>query len=174
MRGLFEGSFIAGLLLGVYAMLNGVEQTPRPSGRRRFSLNLPTIAGFATAFGLAGWLLARFTVLSPATDLGLAAVVGVASAVGGIILVAGWMIPAARAEVVDARYELQGCVARVIEVRDDGRRGVIEYVDGTGRRTADAVGLDDAVLEAGSDVAIERIEGGVAYVEAWALVEARL
>jgi membrane protein implicated in regulation of membrane protease activity len=174
MRGLFEGCFIAGLLLGVFAMLNGVEKPPRQTGRRRFSLNLPTVAGFATVFGLGGWLLVRFTALSPAADVGLAALIGAASAVGGIILIAGWMIPAARAEVVDARYELQGCVARVIAVHDDGRRGVIEYSDATGLHTADAHGLDDAVLEAGTDVAIERIEDGVAYVEAWALVEARL
>jgi hypothetical protein len=33
---------------------------------------------------------------------------------------------------------------------------------------------DGAPIDAGADVAIERVEGGVAYVERWAQVEARL
>jgi hypothetical protein len=174
---LFVSCFIGGLLLAVFAMLHGIERPVRSAewaGARRFSLNTPTIAGFATVFGLAGFLLARFTTLSPAVDLILAAVIGAASAVVAILLVAGWAIPGAKAEVIDERYELQGCIARVVEVHDDGATGVITYeVDGV-RHTAAAHGLDGARLALGTDVAIERVEHEIAYVEPWAQVEARL
>jgi hypothetical protein len=174
---LFVGCFIVGLLLGVYAMLNGIERPARPTagaGVRRFSLNTPTIAGFAFVFGLVGFVLARFTALSPAVDLILAAVIGAASAVGALILVAGWAIPGAKAEVIDERYELQGCIARVVEVYGDGATGVITYDVAGVRQTSAAHGLDGARLAAGTDVAIERVENGIAYVEPWAQVEARL
>ena len=65
LRIVFIGCFVLGVLLGVFAMLHGVERAPRATVRR-FSLNLPTIAGFATVFGLAGFFLDRFTTLSPA------------------------------------------------------------------------------------------------------------
>lgn len=169
----FIGCFVVGVLLGVFAMLHGVERAPRATVRR-FSLNLPTIAGFATVFGLAGFFLDRFTTLSPTVDLLLAAVIGAVSAVLALVLVAGWAIPGARAEVVDERYELQGCIARVIEVHPDGITGVIAYDVGGAHHTATAHGLDDARLTPGTDVAIERVENGIAYVEPWAQVEARL
>jgi hypothetical protein len=170
---LFIGAFIVGLLLAVFAMLHGVERTPRSTGRR-FSLNLPAIAGFATVFGLAGFCLVRFSRLSPAVDLLLAAVIGGVSAVLALVLVAGWAIPGAKAEVVDERYELQGCIAHVIQVHADGVTGVITYDNAGVHHTATAHGLDGALLTAGIDVAIERVEDGIAYVEPWTQVEARL
>jgi hypothetical protein len=173
LRVAFIASFILGLLLGVFAMLHGVERSPR-AAVRRFSLNLPTIAGFATVFGLAGFLFDRFTTLSPAVDLIAAAVIGAVSAVGALILVAGWAIPGAKAEVVDERYELQGCIARVVEVQADGVTGVIMYDIGGVHQRSTAHGLDGARLAVGTDVAIERVENGIAYVEPWAQVEARL
>jgi hypothetical protein len=173
LRVVFIGCFVLGVLLGVFAMLHGVERAPRATVRR-FSLNLPTIAGFATVFGLAGFFLDRFTTLSPVVDLILAALIGAVSAVLALVLVAGWAIPGARAEVVDERYELQGCIARVVEVQPDGVTGVITYDVAGVRHTATAHGLDGARLTPGTDVAIERVENDIAYVEPWAQVEARL
>jgi hypothetical protein len=173
LRVVFVGVFIAGMLLGVFAMLHGIER-PSRAAVRRFSLNSPTIAGFAIVFGLTGFLLDRFTTLSPAVDLLVAAVIGAASAVGALVLVAAWAIPGAKAEVIDERYELQGCVARVVEVHEDGVTGVITYEVGGVQQRATAHGLDGARLAVGTDVAIERVENGIAYVEPWAQVEARL
>jgi hypothetical protein len=169
----FVGAFIVGLLLGVFAMFHGIERQARATGRR-FSLNLPWIGGFATVFGLAGYLLARYSTLSSAADVGLAAIIGAAGAVATLSLVAGWAIPGAKAEVVDERYVLQGCIARVIEVQSGGTRGVIAFEVNGVRQTAIAEGLDGARLESGEDVAIERVESGVTYVEPWSQVEARL
>ena len=191
--------FGIGLLLAVRAMLIGIERpvkTPRvslrsgrapdvglpatpgatPSGQpaSRFVINLPTTAGFASAFGVTGYLLARYTVLRAGPVFVIAAVAGAAGGVGALTLVAKWAIPAAKAEVIDERYVLQGVVAQVVSVADRGASGTITYQADGASHTAPATGLDGARLELGTDVVIERIECGIAYVEPWALVEARL
>jgi hypothetical protein len=88
--------------------------------------------------------------------------------------VAAWAIPAAKAEVVDERYVLQGAPARVVSITDNGSSAVIEYQADGAKLTSRATGLDGVLLEAGGDVVIERIEDGIAYVEPWDRVEARL
>ncbi len=160
--------FVIGLILAVFAMLHGVER------RSGFAVDLPTMAGFAAVFGAVGYPLVQATHLSLAPVLAIAGAAGIAGAVGALTIVAAWAIPAAKAEVVDERYVLQGCLARVTAVRDDGAAGTVEYtIDGTTQIVA-ARGLDGARLELGSDVAIERVEDGITYVEPWSRVEARL
>jgi membrane protein implicated in regulation of membrane protease activity len=170
----FGGSFVLGLVLTVTAMLNGVERPAQGSGRRRFAINVPTVAAFALVFGAVGYPLAVYTSLSLPVVLAIAIGAGLAGAVVGLSLVAGWAIPAAKAEVVDERYVLQGCIAKVTEVAADGTSGAISFEHDGVRQTARAVGLDGAKLQVGTEVAIERIEDGVVYVEPWSQVEARL
>ena len=79
-----------------------------------------------------------------------------------------------KAEVVDERYILQGAPARVLSIVGDGSSGTIEYQSDSGTVTAQAAGLDGVPLVAGGEVVIERIEDGIAYVEPWDRVEARL
>jgi hypothetical protein len=182
MRYAYAASFLLGLLLGVRAMLHGVERPaksrtpldPNATQGRRFALNLPTAAGFATAFGLTGYLLARLTGLGVAVDVVIASVAGAAGAVGVLLLIAAWAIPAAKAEVTDERYLMQGALARVIGITDRGASGTVTYASGGASITTRATALDGTRLEVGSEVVIERIENGVAYVEPWARVEARL
>ena len=183
----FLVSFVIGLLLAVRAMLHGIERpakvarsaggnsagAPIPA-QPRFVINLPTTAGFATAFGATGYLLARYTTLSLVPDVLIALVAGAAGAAGALTLVAAWAIPAAKAEVVDERYILQGAPARVLSIVGDGSSGTIEYQSDSGTVTARAAGLDGVHLVAGGEVVIERIEDGIAYVEPWDRVEARL
>jgi len=174
--------FLLGLILAVRAMLVGVERpgnarrtsdaSPRPSPR--FALNLPTIAGFATAFGLAGYLLSTYTSLGVIADLAIAAAAGAVGAVGALTLVTRWAIPAAKAEVVDERYVMQGAFARVLDVSDGGASGTVRYEAEGASHTTRAAPLDGARLEVGAEVVIERIEDGIAYVEPWSRVEARL
>ena len=182
MRYAFAASFLLGLLLGVRAMLHGVERPAKSrapldaNGKpgRRFALNLPTAAGFATAFGLTGYLFSRFTGLSVPVDLIIAAIAGAAGAVGVLLLVAAWAIPAEKAEVTDERYLMQGSLARVIGVTDHGASGTITYVSGGVTYTTRATPLEGSALQVGSEVVIERIEDGIAFVEPWSRVEARL
>ncbi len=174
MRLTFVCAFLIGLVLAVFAMLHGVERPARRPGRRRFALDIPTVAAFATVFGATGYPLTRYTALSPVAVLSIAGAVGLAGVALALTLVAGWAIPAAKAEVVDERYILQGCIARVLRVTGDGTEGVIAFENGGREETSDARGLDGAVLQVGTEVAIERVENGIAYVEPWLQVEARL
>ena len=174
MRYAFVASFLVGLILAVFAMLNGVERPSSGHGRRRFELNVPTVAGFAAVFGATGYALAVYSSLGPVPIFAIAAVAGLAGVVASLFLVAGWAIPGAKAEVVDERYLLQGCIAKVTEVAPDGTTGMIAFEDGGVRQVSRAAGLDGARLELGTEVAIERVEGGVAYVEPWSQVESRL
>jgi apolipoprotein N-acyltransferase len=181
----FLTSFVIGLLLAVRAMLHGIERpakttrSPRPGtdtapAPPRFVINLPTTAGFATGFGATGYLLARYTTLSRVPGVLIALVAGAAGAAAALTLVAAWAIPAAKAEVVDERYLLQGAPARVLSIAGGGSSGTIEYQNDGATLTARAAGLDGVLLVAGSEVVIERIEDGIAYVEPWDRVEARL
>ena len=182
---LYLGAFLAGLVLGVGAMLFGVERkakvAPRPGaepptiGAR---LTVPNVAAFATAFGAAGYLLHRYTSLGPVATLVIAAMLGAAGVMGAILLVARWALPGVVAEVVDERYLLQGTPARVTRVigANVGAPSAYEIsYDERGRtHVLPARSLDGAPLPQDAEVVIERVEDGYAYVEAWSVVERRL
>lgn len=183
---LFLGFFLAGLVLGVGAMLFGVERKanaapPHPGaepptvGAR---LTVPNIAAFATLFGAVGYLLQRYTTLGFAVTLVIAAVLGVAGVVAAVLVVARWALPGVVSEVVDERYLLQGTPAQVSRVIRSGAGAPSAYeisYDEKGRtRVLPARSLDGAPLAEGADVVIERVEEGYAYVEAWSVVERRL
>jgi membrane protein implicated in regulation of membrane protease activity len=76
--------------------------------------------------------------------------------------------------VTDDRYLLQGHPASVTRgIPADGEGEIVYEADGRSW-TVRARSWDGAPIGAGTEVAIERVEDGVAYVEAWAEVEARL
>jgi membrane protein implicated in regulation of membrane protease activity len=169
-------------------MLHGVERRAPPSALPPHEargghdpstepspmLNAQNAAAFVVAFGACGYLLTRFTTLGVAAVVALAVLAGVLVTIGSASLLAAWVIPGARSETVDERYLLQGHPARVTRPIDASGGGEIVYeVDGR-RFTVPARSWDGAPIDAGTDVAIERVEGGVAYVERWAQVEARL
>jgi len=178
---LFLGLFLAGLVLAVGAMLFGVERT-RPSvngaptiGAR---LTVPNVAAFATVSGAVGYLLHRYSSLGTATVFVIAAIAGMLGVAGAILLVARWALPAVAAEVVDERYLLQGHPARVTALVD-GAAGApsayeISYQEGGATHQLRAQSLEGSALSPGSEVVIERVENGIAYVEAWSVVERRL
>ena len=181
MRLVYIVAFVTGLLIAVRAMLLGIERPAKPRGAnpsggpaRRFALDFPTAAGFALAFGVTGYLLTRYTSLGRWADLVVAIVVGVGGAAGALTLLAAWAIPSARAEVSDERYAMQGALARVVGVSDQGASGVVSYEANGALHTTRAAALGGARLQVGGEVVIERIEDGIAYVEPWAQVEARL
>jgi membrane protein implicated in regulation of membrane protease activity len=183
----FAACFIAGLLLSVFVMMHGVERGRVPSARppheetgahdprtepRPFA-NRQGAAAFVTLFGAAGYLTVR-AGFGLAVSVGLAALAGVAGFVLSGLLLKAWALPSARREVVDDRYLLQGHPGVVTRAIPAEGTGEIAY-EADGRRwTVAARGWDGAPIEAGAEVAIERVEGGVAYVEQWAQVEARL
>ena len=186
MHFLYLATFLTGLLLGVYAMIRGVERigTPgrspeldamgRPIGTTRMALSAPTAGAFATVLGITGYLLWRYSAL--AWGLQLAVALG-AAAVATIVAaraVSYWATQAAEHDVVDERFLLQGHPAQVVTAIDPDRHGEIAYVVGGRRYGVTAESLDGTAVPAGTEVIIDRVENGVAYVEPWVQVEQRL
>ena len=180
---LFLALFLVGLVLGVGAMLFGVERRRAPAGSAGTPtigarLTVPNVAAFAAASGAAGYLLHRYTTLGNVALFVLASVAGILGVVGASLLVARWALPAVAAEVVDERYVLQGHPARVPRVIE-GASGAaaayeVSYEEGGATHLLRAYSLEGTALDPGSDVVIERVENGSAYVEAWSVVERRL
>ena len=165
--------FIAGLLLAVFAMLNGVRRNQSRAPSAFF--NLPAVAAFAIGFGAAGYPLASRTQLPMWGILLIAAAVGALAISGMITLLAQWAfrgIPAASA--ADEDQEIQGQLAVVTREVTVSTPGEISY-EYLGRKVKIAARpISTKALPVGADVVIDRIEDGVAFVEEWAVVEQRL
>jgi hypothetical protein len=193
MTAVYAACFVAGVLLAVYVMLYGVERRSAPAapadGRAPHEAtvahdprseprplgNGQNAAAFLSVFGAAGYLLQRGLPDRPtAVVAGLAAAAGAAAFAVSALLLRAWAIPGARREVVDERYLMQGHPATVTREIPAGGAGEIAY-EADGRRwTVPARAWDDGAIAHGAEVAIDRVEGGVAFVEDWAQVEARL
>lgn len=176
-----------GLLLGVFAMLNGTQRRVRdtvapherrsehdPAAEPSALLNIASIAAFSVGAGLTVYLVARASALPwwAVTLVGIAAG-GLALALQSL-LIARWAIPSARSEHVDHRYLLQGTIGEVLRTVLPGAEGRMRYTLDGQSYDIPARSVTDAMLPAGSEVVIDRVEDGVAYVESWAVVEQRL
>ncbi|MEO7998526.1 MAG: hypothetical protein ABI852_13835 [Gemmatimonadaceae bacterium] len=189
MNALFLTVLLLGLIAGVRAMLLGTEHLPRgvqlPAPHERTSehvtdaepsalFNWASAAAFAFAFGLAGYLLTRFTEWSALMCVIAAVVAGGAAITVQSLLIARWAIPSARADQVDERYLLQGTIGRITrEVPADGE-GELQYTLDNTTYTLPARELAGASLATDVEVVLDRVEAGVAYVEPWTQVEQRL
>ena len=179
--------FVVGLLLGVSAMLHGTERpvAPKVAPHERRSehdpasepspvANRSTVAAFAFAFGLTGYLMSRQSAW-PAWGTVLTAIaVGGAAFALQSLLIARWAIPSARADEPDPRYLLQGTLARVTQSADINGTGELVYVLDGHECALPVRSLDGTALAEGVDVVIDRVDEGVAYAELWATVEQRL
>jgi membrane protein implicated in regulation of membrane protease activity len=189
MSAVFLAAFIAGLLLGVYAMIRGVERPARGTseipldafGRAldeaRTSLRAPVAASFATVFGATGYLIGRYTSMGVPGRLIIAGIAGGIAVGAAILLIARWIVPAAKEDVVDERFLLQGHLARVSAPIRGGAPadvGEVTYEIGGTRYAAKARSIDDTPVDLGTEVVIERVEDGVIIVEPWVQVEQRI
>ena len=184
--------FLAGLVLGVFAMLHGTQRRVQPAlaPHERTSehdpaaepsalFNLASIAAFTVVGGLTAYLVSRHAELPLALEIVIALGAGALSLSLQSLLIARWAIPSARAEQVDHRYLLQGSIGRVTRSTMMDGEGVMT---GAMTYTLDGRSYDlpvrsmdgGAVLDAGTEVVIDRVENGTAYVESWSAVEQRL
>ena len=77
-------------------------------------------------------------------------------------------------DIDDERYVLQGSLAKVVsEIEVDGV-GAVALRSDSRQQPIPARGLAERRVEVGTEVVIERIEDGVAFVEEWEQVEKRL
>lgn len=178
-------AFLAGLLLWVRVMFFGVQRRLDEDhlSHRAWPLAL---AAFLVVVGVMTYVRSR----NPAggVTVGWVAMVVLLGAAAGAG--AAWVVRRSAAAPStdpedDPRYRFQGHIARVIEPIDasavdgegridfsfDGRQHVLRAVwspEGDLTRHTTAAG------SVGSEVVIERVDGDVAYVEPWTVVEERL
>jgi len=185
MQFFYLAAFLAGLVLGVYAMIRGVERigsgrSPeldalgRPVGTSRMALTAPTVGAYATVFGITGYLLWRYTSLSLSAQLAIAISTALLGTIVATKAVTHWATQAAEEDMADERYLLQGHPAQVVSAIAPTEAGEIAYVVGGKRYAAAAQSLDGTSVAVGTDVVIDRVENGMAYVEPWVQVEQRL
>jgi hypothetical protein len=168
-------SFVAGLLLAVRMMFFGAERRrARTLDAMPLRRSEPAIVAFLVMFGVAGYLLTRHGTMQPASGSGLALLLGALWAA----LVTRLAVAAARVKPEhdpdDPRYLLQGHVAIVTLAIPAEGEGAISYGVGDGHQLLRAQSIDESAIPEGLEVCIERVDDGVAFVELWALVEARL
>jgi membrane protein implicated in regulation of membrane protease activity len=135
--------------------------------------HIPLVAAFATSFGATGYLLGRYSSLGSLGQLGISAGIGAILAALAVVIVAGWALPGARRDIPDERYLLQGMIARVTDPIDTAGGKIILEMNGT-LHAVRAVSLNGGFITRGTEVVIERIEAGTAFVEPWSQVERRL
>ena len=171
----FVALVFIGLVAGVRVMLYGVERV-RPAGDdvpRSFSASPALIATFSFMAGIVGYVALRLGAGPAATwaaALGAAAIATLAAS----RIIASWWTVVPEHDVDDERYVLQGSIGRVVSAIATGAAGQISLETSGEKQLLPARGVDDQSMPVGTEVVIERIEDGVAYVEDWATVEKRL
>src|SRR6185369_5117829 len=103
-----------------------------------------------------------------------ALVAGGVAAIIGVRLVGRWSTIVPEHDVDDPRYVLQGHPAQVVQSISPTEAGEILFEVESEQRRLPALALDDVAVGVGTEVVIERIENGIAYVEPWLQVEQRL
>lgn len=171
----FVALVFLGLVAGVRVMLYGVERQ-QPAGAdapRSFSAMPALLAAFCFVAGVVGYASMRLG-LQP-TSVWLAAIgVGAVAALALSRLIASWWMVVPEHDIDDERYVLQGSLGRVVADIGAGGAGKVSLESSGHKDVIPARAIDDQPMAAGTEVVIERIEDGVAYVEDWAVVEKRL
>jgi hypothetical protein len=175
MSSVFLIAFIAGLLLAVRIMFFGAERRrTRALDAMPLRRSEPAMSALLLMFGIAGYLLTRPGRMSPSWGAGVALVLGAlwAALVTRLAIVMVRVRP--EHDPDDPRFLLQGQVAMVTEAIPAEGEGVIAYEVGHARQSFRARSINRDALKEGVEVCIERVEDGIAFVEPWAMVEARL
>ena len=170
---LFNVVFLAGLLCGVWVMVAGVERDRGPAGmsvRTQWAM----LAGAMTLAGFLGSLLSRRSVSFAGTAV-VALIAAAVGALGARLLVHQAVAMPVTDHEFDPRFELQGVPAVVVEAIPAIGEGVVQLPSHSGLPVLVAArSLDGRAIARDVEVAVERIEAGVAFVEAWSAIEARL
>lgn len=170
---LYLAVFLAGLALAVHSMLHGVERWRRQSGRPSPVLNPPSVAALLACFGASGYLLTR-TTLGPLAVLLISIAAGGAALTGMIVLMAKWALRTPAHPVTPEEEEVHGQVATVSRTITPLEPGEITYYAWDAEHVVPAQSVDGSTVPEGTEVVIEAVEGGIARVELWSVVEQRL
>lgn len=172
---LYNFVFLAGLLFSVRVMVRGVERRASPGDaivRTRWAM----LAGALTLSGFTGSVLVRLDQSAGviAACFFAAAVLGAASARS--LVRRAVAMPVSDHEF-DPRFVLQGVPAIVIQPIPANGDGLVRLPAGAGEvgeSMLPARSIDGTPIAVGVEVGVERVDDGVAFVEAWSAIEARL
>lgn len=166
-------SFVTGVLLAVRLLFFGAERRKRADvfPLRRSE---PAALAFLLASGIAGYVMTPSRSLSAIGVLLASLVIGAAAAA----IFARLAIATARIRpehaTDDPRFAYQGRVAVVSAAIPSGGVGEIRLVHEALDPVIRARDGAGAAIGVGEEVCIERVDDGIAIVERWSLVEARL
>lgn len=171
----FLVAFIGGLALAVHSMLHGVERWKRKrSDKPSAVFNPPTVAALLVGIGATGYLLTSRTQLGLLAVLVISIAAGFGSVIGMIVLMAKWALRASGHGLAAHDEEINGQVATVTRTITPGAPGEIEYFAWNKHHTLPAASVNSSVVPEGTEVVIDSVENGIARVELWSVVEARL
>lgn len=166
-------AFLGGLALAVNAMLLGAERWKRRRSIKPSALfNPPTVAALTSGFGTAGYLFSTRSSLGQWIVLVIALAIGAAAFFGITALMAKWALRHPATHVEDE--EINGQVATVSKDISGDESGEITYFAWDKKHVLPARSVDGADIPADTEVVIDVVEGGVARVELWSVVEQRL
>lgn len=166
-----------GLLVTVYAMLNGSVRAGRsPDSVRRppAGFNTPVIGTALMAFGVTGYLIAKYSQVGTMPTAVIAVLLGAGGWIGMTTLMARWALRGPLTDPHEELEELQGTIATVTRHINAGEPGEISYSFRGKATTAPARSISGLPVPAGTEVVIDMINDGVAEVELWSVVETRL
>lgn len=172
-KAIYLAAFLGGLALAVYGMLHGAERWRRSRSVKPSALfNPPTVAALASGFGAAGYLFFTHSALGRWLILAIALAIGVAAFFGMTVLMAKWALrnPVPYAE----DEEINGQIAMVSKDISADQSGEITYFAWDRKHVLPARSVDGSEIPADTEVVIDVVEGGVARVELWSIVEQRL
>jgi len=109
-----------------------------------------------------------------AVGIGLALIAILSLGVLFMINGVGLFAPSMKPNVEFDPEVLTGHIARVTAAISAAAAGAVAYTLEGHRHDVAAVSVDGSSIQAGVDVVIERIENGLAFVERWEVVEARI
>lgn len=182
----FAAAFLAGVALAVYVLVRGVERRGRKSvaalpddfgretGIGRIALGTPIAASSLIILGAVGYTGVRVGSLSSGIAVLLAMLAVAISAPVVTRLVRRWARRAAIEDAPDPRFALQGLIGRIRRAGTPNDTAEVEYAVNGRLIVAAARSLDHHPLLPGIEVVIDRVEGGIVYVEPWSRVEQRL
>jgi hypothetical protein len=169
--------FGIGLLVSVYAMLNGTVRKGREPGAIKppiAGFNTPVIGAALIAFGAVGYLVTKYSQIDTIIILVAAIVAGALGWAGMTVLMAKWALRGSLNDPHEEIEELQGTVATVIRPISSAEPGEISYSFRGKPVVIAARNISGDAVAMGTEVVIDRIENGVAEVELWSIVEQRL
>lgn len=173
----YAAAFGIGLLVGVYAMLNGTVRAGHAPGMvepPHAAFNAPVVGAALVGFGAVGYLIAKYSHLGTIPTVAIALAAAAAGWTGMGILMAKWALRGPLSDPHEELEELQGTIATVTRAITSDELGEISYTFRGVPLLARARCVTGEPVPAGAEVVIEKVEAGMADVEPWSTVEQRI